>query len=125
MILVDTSVWVDHLRRGDKGLVALLEEGRVLLHPFVIGEIACGILADRAETLDLLNDMPAAPCAEHHEVLAFIEQHRLYGRGIGYVDAHLLASALLMPGTALWTRDRRLHDTATILHCAHAPNGPH
>jgi hypothetical protein len=125
VILVDTSVWVDHLRRGDEALVALLEEGRVLVHPFVIGEIACAILADRAETLDLLNDMPAAPCAEHHEVLAFVAQHRLYGKGIGYLDVHLLASVALMPGTMLWTRDRRLHATAAALRCAHAPGGPH
>jgi len=125
MILVDTSVWVDHLRAGDDELVTLLEEGRVLVHPFVIGEIACGILADRAETLDLLANMPAAPCAEHHEVLAFVEQHRLYGKGIGYVDAHLLASVALTPGTRLWTRDRRLGSTAAALRCAYAAAEPH
>ena len=125
MILVDTSVWVDHLRAGDDGLVALLEEGRVLVHPFVIGEIACGILAARAETLDLLTNMPAAPCAEHHEVLVFIEQHRLYGRGVGYVDAHLLASVALVPGALFWTRDRRLHSTAAALGCAYAPSTRH
>jgi predicted nucleic acid-binding protein len=125
MIVVDTSVWVDHLRAGDDGLVALLEQGRVLVHPFVIGEIACGILADRAETLDLLTNMPAAPCAEHREVLVFIEQHRLYGRGIGYVDAHLLASVALGPGSMLWTRDRRLHSTAAALRCAYAPSARH
>lgn len=125
MILVDTSVWVDHLRAGDDGLVALLEEARVLVHPFVIGEIACGTLADRAQTLDLLTNMPTAPCAEHHEVLVFIEQHRLYGRGVGYVDAHLLASVALVPGAVLWTRDRRLHSTAAALGCAYAPSARH
>ncbi len=125
MILVDTSVWVDHLRRGDKALASLLDDGRVLVHPFVIGEIACGMLSDRAVTLDLLENLPSAVLAEHHEVLSFVDQHRLFGRGIGYVDAHLLASVALMPGTALWTRDRRLHETAAVLRCAYAPAGPH
>jgi predicted nucleic acid-binding protein len=125
VILVDTSVWVDHLRRGDEQLAALLDAGRVLVHPFVIGEIACGILADRKEILGLLENMPAAPGAEHHEVLAFVEQHRLFGRGIGYVDAHLLASVALLPGALLWTRDRRLQATAAFLCCSYAPGGPH
>jgi predicted nucleic acid-binding protein len=125
LILVDTSIWVDHLRRGDAGLAALLDEGRVLVHPFVIGEIACGTLSERTLTLDLLKNLQAAILAEHHEVLAFVEQHRLYGKGIGYVDAHLLASVALMPGALLWTRDRRLHATAAARRCAYAPPGPH
>lgn len=125
MILVDTSVWIDHLRRGDQSLAALLEENRVLLHPFVIGEIACGRLSDRAETLELLGNLPSANVAEHHEVLAYVDRHRLYGRGIGYVDAHLLASVALMPGAVLWTRDRRLHSVAAVLGCSYAPSGPH
>jgi len=125
MILVDTSVWVDHLRRGDAGLAALLEEGRVLVHPFVIGEIACGVLSERSLTLELLGNLPAATTAENDEVLAFVEQHRLFGRGIGYVDAHLLASVALMPGTALWTHDRRLLGAALALHCAWSAAGPH
>jgi predicted nucleic acid-binding protein len=125
MILVDTSVWVDHLRRGDAGLAALLEEGRVLIHPFVIGEIACGVLSERSLTLELLGNLPAATTAENDEVLAFVEQHRLFGRGIGYVDAHLLASVALMPGTAIWTRDRRLLAAAEVLRCAWSAAGPH
>jgi hypothetical protein len=125
MILVDTSVWVDHLRRGDAGLAALLDDDLVLVHPFVIGEIACGVLSDRSRTLELLANLPAATSAESDEVLAFVEQHRLFGRGIGYIDAHLLASVALMPGSALWTRDRRLHAAALALHCAWAASGPH
>ena len=125
MILVDTSVWIDHLRHGEPALAALLEENRVLLHPFVIGEIACGMLSDRAETLELLGNLPSATLAEHHEVLAFVDQHRLYGQGIGYVDAHLLASVALLPGAVLWTRDRRLQSVASRLGGAYAPPGPH
>jgi predicted nucleic acid-binding protein len=123
VILVDTSVWVDHLRRGDADLAALLDDGRVLVHPFVIGEIACGSLIGRAATLGLLMNMPAAALAEHDEVLAFVEQHRLYGKGIGFIDAHLLTSVALMPGTALWTRDRRLKSIAMSLACAFDPAG--
>jgi len=125
VILVDTSVWVDHLRRGDAALSALLDEARVMVHPFVIGEIACGVLSERSLTLELLGNLPAAILAESEEVLAFVEQHRLYGRGIGYVDAHLLASVALMPGSALWTRDRRLQAAAAGLRCTWAPGGPH
>jgi predicted nucleic acid-binding protein len=125
MILVDTSVWIDHLRRGEQALAALLEENRVLLHPFVIGEIACGTLSDRAEALELLGNLPSATLAEHHEVLDFVDQHRLYGQGIGYVDAHLLASVALQAGAVLWTRDRRLHSVASRLGCDYAPPGPH
>lgn len=93
MILVDTSVWIDHLRAGDEGLIALLSGNQVLTHPFVIGELACGNLANRREVLRLLGDLPKAPVATHAEVLFFIEQHALMGRGIGYVDAHLIAAA--------------------------------
>lgn len=125
MILVDTSVWVDHLRRGDKALASLLDDAHVLVHPFVIGEIACGTLADRAVTLELLENLPSATLAEHHEVLSFIDRHRLHGKGIGFVDAHLLASVALMPGIALWTRDRRLNATAALLRCAYDPASPH
>jgi len=125
MILVDTSVWIDHLRHGEQALAVLLEESRVLMHPFVIGEIACGRLSGRAETLELLDNLPSATLAEHHEVLAFVDQHRLYGQGIGYVDMHLLASVALLPGAILWTRDRRLHSVASRLGCAYELPGPH
>jgi len=118
MILVDTSVWVDHLRRGDTALVSLLERSAVVMHPFVLGELACGSLQDRSAVLGLLRDLPAAEVATDSEVLHCIERHALHGRGIGYVDVHLLASVMLMPGAALWTRDRRLHQVADLLSCA-------
>jgi len=119
LILVDTSVWVDHLRRGDERLAGLLERGTVLMHPFVVGEIACGSLADRQTLLELLQDLPAAVVGEHSEVLAFIERHALHGRGIGYVDVHLLASVALTDGARLWTRDKRLRLAAEELECAY------
>lgn len=119
MILVDSSVWVDHLRRGDARLRALLENARVLAHPFVVGEIACGSLADRALVLELLRDLPMAAVADNEEVLLFVDRHRLHGKGLGYVDVHLLASVSLTPGSRLWTRDKRLHAIALKLDCAY------
>jgi len=107
LILVDTSVWVDHLRSGVPRLAELLQEGAVLIHPFVIGELACGNLRNRRQVLDLLHGLPAAKVASNSEVLVMIEQHQLMGCGIGYVDAHLLAAARLA-GCPLWTQDRRL-----------------
>ena len=95
MILVDTSVWIDHLRRGDAHLMATLVAGHVLIHPWVIGDIACGTLRERGQVLDLLRSLPLSPVALEDEVLFFIEQYALMGRGIGYVDIHLLASAQL------------------------------
>lgn len=112
MILVDTSVWVDHLRAGDTALAALLDESDVLVHPFVVGELACGNLRRRGEVLALLGELPQAHHASHHEVLYFIERHRLMGLGIGYVDAHLLASVSLTDAARLWTRDKRLNIVA-------------
>ena len=119
MILVDSSVWVDHLRSTDSGLVKLLESHRVLMHAFVIGELACGNLRNRAELLKLLGDLPQAKVASDSEVLFLIERHRLMGRGIGYVDAHLLASVLLHGAAHLWTRDRRLMEAADSMGLAH------
>ncbi len=119
MILVDTSVWVDHLRRGDAQLAELLERGTVLGHPFVVGEIACGKLTDRGAILGLLQHLPMAVVAEPDEVVAFIDRHRLHGKGIGYVDVHLLSATALTAGAKLWTRDRRLHEVARDLGCAH------
>lgn len=124
MILVDTSVWVDHLRRGDLGLVNLLERSAVLMHPFVVGEIACGSLRDRESILELLQDLPAAVVASPHEVLKFIGSRALHGKGIGYVDVHLLASVALTPGSQLWTRDAKLRRIADLLGCAH-PGSAH
>ncbi|MEI6027459.1 MAG: type II toxin-antitoxin system VapC family toxin [Betaproteobacteria bacterium] len=119
MILVDTSVWVDHLRRGDAGLVALLERADVLMHPFVVGEMACGSLRDRESILELLQDLPAAVVASPEEVLKFIKDQALHGKGIGYVDVHLLASVALTAGARLWTRDTRLRRIADLMGCSH------
>lgn len=120
MILVDTSVWVDHLRRGDPGLVTLLERSAVVMHPFVMGEIACGSLRDRKSFLELLRDLPGAVVATDDEAMQFIERHRLHGKGIGYIDVHLLASVALTVGARLWTRDQRLRQLAAALGCAHS-----
>lgn len=125
MILVDTSVWVDHLRSGDAQLAALLERGGVVMHPFVVGEIACGSLTHRAPIIELLRELPAAAVAEADEVLGFIDRHALHGKGIGYVDAHLLASVALTQGASLWTRDKRLQAAADDLGCAYPDAASH
>jgi predicted nucleic acid-binding protein len=109
-------VWVDHLRKGDRLLADLLERSDVVMHPFVVGEIACGSLADRALVLELLQQLPVATVAEPDEALDYIEQHNLHGRGIGYIDVHLLASVAI-GGTRLWTRDMRLRAAAQRLGC--------
>ena len=121
MILVDTSIWVDHLRRGDAQLAQLLESAVVVTHPFVIGEIACGSLSDRGAVLELLQDLPMAVVADADEILRFIERHRLYGFGIGYVDAQLLAATQLTADTALWTEYKHLAIAASRLGCAINP----
>lgn len=118
MVLVDTSVWIDHLRHGDANLAAALEQGEVLTHPFVIGELACGNLRRRAEIMRLLAELPRAPVASDAEVMEFIERRRLMGRGIGFVDAHLLASVILAGSASLLTTDRRLAALATELRSA-------
>lgn len=120
MILVDTSVWVDHLRKGVPRLAAALDGGAVLMHGFVLGELACGNLKNRREVLRLLNDLPAAPMATDPEVLEFIEQRALMGRGMGYIDVHLLASVAISGTAELWTRDRRLAATARRLDVAYS-----
>ena len=119
MMLVDTSVWIDHLRQGDGGLTDALQAGQVWMHSFVLGELACGSLRARGEVLNLLQGLPPMPLSTDKEVLFFIEQHELMGRGIGYVDVHLLASARL-GGARLWTRDQRLNAVAAELGLAHA-----
>jgi predicted nucleic acid-binding protein len=108
MILADTSVWIDHLRGADDVLGGLLEGGQVLAHPFVTGEIALGSLRQRSLILGALGGLPQALVASEDEVLDFIERHALHGRGIGYVDVHLLASTRLTPDAELYTRDKRL-----------------
>jgi predicted nucleic acid-binding protein len=118
MILVDTSVWVDHLRKGDDDLVALLNGSQVLIHPFVIGELACGNLVNRGEVLGLLKHLPCAQVASDDEVLHFIEQQSLMGQGIAYIDAHLLAAVALDNGASLWTRDVRLQKAAKKMSMA-------
>lgn len=114
MILVDTSVWVDHLRSGNRRLESLLDDGDVLIHPFVVGELACGVLRNRDQVLALLQALPEANAAEHSEVISFLDRERLYGRGIGWIDAHLLASARLSDAP-LWTLDRKLSRIAAAL----------
>jgi predicted nucleic acid-binding protein len=113
-MLVDTSVWVDHLRRGNTTLIGLLERAQVWTHPFVIGELACGNLAQRARILGLLAALPQVPIAEHAETLAFVDTHHLMGRGLGWIDMHLLASTKLA-GLPFWTIDKRLASVATDL----------
>ena len=122
MILVDTSLWVDHLRRSHSALGRALERGDVLTHPFVIGELACGNLKGRAQILGLMELVPASTVAEHDEVLRLIESRELYGKGIGWIDAHLIASALLSDAT-LWTLDKRLKQIAFQLGLAHSKEG--
>jgi predicted nucleic acid-binding protein len=117
MILVDTSVWIAHLRAGNRTLQSLLEGAEVLAHPFVVGELACGTLRNREEVLILLQALPEVQAAEHEEVMRVVERERLYGRGIGWIDAHLLASARLS-GAVLWTLDRQLSKIASALDLA-------
>ncbi len=118
MVLVDTSVWVAHLRRGDIGLETLLNEGNVVCHPFIIGELACGNIRNRSEILSLLKVLPVGVTAEHEEVMRFIENHSLMGRGLGYIDMHLLASAILSR-VPLWTLDRKLKQVSLELGLAY------
>ena len=118
MILVDTSIWVEHLRTSDEMLIALLNSGEVLGHPFVTGELALGNLRRRDPFLTDLQDLPQAIVASDEDVLHLIDRQALFGRGIGYVDAHLLAAARLTTGSKLWTRDRRLQAVAAQLGLA-------
>ena len=115
MILVDTSVWVGHLRAADVKLTRLLNDGLVVGHPWVAGEISLGNLANRTEILALLDNLPQAQVATPAEVATLIETHRLHGSGIGYVDTQLIGATLLTPDTLLWTADRRLSEIATRL----------
>lgn len=114
MVLVDTSVWISHFRNGNKDLESLLNEDKVICHPMIIGELACGNIKNRTEILSLLHTLPPAKEAIHEEVLEFIDKTKLYGKGIGYTDVHLLASALISD-SALWTLDRTIDNEATKL----------
>ena len=118
MIIVDTSVWIDHLRSGNQRLSRLLDRGQVLAHPWVIGELALGNLQRRVEILRLLDGLPQATIATESEVMKLIDQHELYGSGIGYVDAQLLAATRLSGDARLWTIDARLASPATLLGVA-------
>jgi len=120
VILVDSSVWIDHLRRGESRLIKALESQLVLCHPFIIGELACGTLRQRPKFLAALKTMPTAPVATHEEALTFLERHGLTGRGIGWVDVHLLASTALVGGARFWTRDKRLGAVAMNLGFSYA-----
>ena len=123
MILVDTSVWVRHLREGDLELERLLNNGEVMCHPFIVGELACGNLGNRHEILSLMHRLPLATQAKHEEVLQFIEQKHLMGMGLGYIDVHLSASAVLT-GVLMWTYDRRLNQASEELGIKYNPVRP-
>jgi predicted nucleic acid-binding protein len=125
VILVDTGVWIDHLRTGNAALVGLLDRSSVIAHPWVIGELALGNLSNRTEILGLLHGLPQATLARHDEVLGLIELDALHGTGIGYVDAQLLAASRLTPDTRLWSTDKRLVAVATRLGLSFQPSAGH
>ena len=114
MVLVDTSVWVLHLREEDVELERLLNDGAVVCHPFIVGELACGNLKNRSEILSLLQALPIALQAEHEDVIPFIDNYKLMGKGLGYIDIHLLASALLTE-VSIWTLDKKLDGVSAKL----------
>jgi len=116
VVLVDTSVWVSHFRQTNDDLVELLNEGEVVCHPFIIGELACGNLKNRAAIIALLEALPAALIVHNEELLSFIETRKVMGKGLGYIDVHLLAAALLT-GVPLWTLDKKLDKVAGELQC--------
>lgn len=124
MILADTTIWIDHLRAGDPTLASCLDEGQVLMHPLVLGELALGKLRNRRELLALWRRLPQALVATDAEVLYFIEQWQLAGKGIGYFDAHLLTSVRISNARGLWTRDKRLGNLAAALGCGIEPRDP-
>lgn len=116
MVLVDTSVWVSHFRKAHAGLADLLNNGEVACHPFIIGELACGNMKNRTTILTLLEALPMAVAVEHHEAMTFIENHALMGKGLGYIDVHLLASCILTE-LPIWTLDKKRELLADTLHC--------
>jgi len=115
LVLADTSIWVRHLRYGEKHLIKLLELGVIACHPFIIGELACGSLKNRQEIIQLLEDLPVVDVLEHSEVMIFIETNNLMSKGIGYVDTHLLGSSILS-NIPLWTYDKSLDKVANSLN---------
>jgi len=120
LIVVDANIWIDHLRTADAALSRLIQRRRIVIHPYTIGEIALGSLANRDQVLESLTLVPAAPVVESAEMPEFIRRHTLFGTGIGYVDSHLLASAMLLENGKLWTRDKRLNGLADRLGLSHA-----
>lgn len=120
MVLVDTSVWVSHLRDGDPDLKQLLDDGQVVCHPYIIGELACGNMKYRSEILSLMQLLPLATPAQHEEVLRFIEWNHLTGKGLGYIDVHLSASALLTR-VPMWSYDKRLNEANDMLGIRYDP----
>jgi len=117
MVLVDTSIWIIHLRQGERQLEKLLMDAEVMCHPFILGELACGNLKNRSEIVSLLQALPMTPTIEFDEFLFFVERNQLMGKGVGFVDVHLLASAQLA-GVKLWTADKRLKSAADQLKLA-------
>lgn len=122
MVLVDTSVWVEHLRKGNAELKTLLNRGEVICHPFIVGELACGSIKNRSEILSLLRSLPTSVQSENEEVLQFIETHDLMAKGAGYIDMHLSASAVLT-GVTIWTFDKNLAKICELLNIgySHSP----
>jgi predicted nucleic acid-binding protein len=118
VILLDASVWIDHIRSPDQSASELLDHGEVLCHPFVIGEVGMGQFRDRRRVLEQMRRLEAAEIASDDEVMVLVDRYGLFGRGIGYVDAHLLAAAFLTPGAKLWTRDKQLRAAAVQLKLA-------
>jgi predicted nucleic acid-binding protein len=118
VILVDTSIWIDHLHRSSSQLVGLLETASVLTHPMVIGELSLGSIRERRKVIDGLHGLPMATSASHDEVMILVERRSLFGRGLSLVDAHLLASVITTGQTQLWTRDKRLSEAAAVLGVA-------
>lgn len=121
MILVDTSIWIDHLRKGSEALMAILHDDLVCIHPWIVGELACGNLSNRSGVLELLGSLPSLTPASENEALHFIEKRQLMGKGIGYIDVHLLASSVIH-GTHVWTRDKHLMSVAMDIGVAYQPN---
>lgn len=119
MILVDTSVWIEHIHKPIPKLAEALEEGLVVSHPFVFGELACGNIRARKQVLQFLAELPSTPVADNAEALALIERRNLMGKGLAYVDVHLLAAAAIGRDVQLWTSDKRLHSAAAAMKLAH------
>ena len=121
MILVDTSVWIDHIHHRVPGLAQALDDGEVVSHAFVIGELACGTIQARKQILALMQQLPSAPMATHDEALELVERRRLMGKGLSYADVHLLASVAIADGLQLWTSDKRLAAVAATLKIGFRP----